>query len=52
MASVHVPSLWEHALGLSADLSQDPFLPHRHSGGEGVSWTWYVLDPFAHGLCF
>lgn len=42
---------WEHALGLSADPSQDPTPPpHRHSGGEGVSWTWHDIDPFAHGL--
>lgn len=41
---------WEHALGLSADPSQDRSPSHRHSGGEGVQWTWRVLDPFAHGL--
>lgn len=27
MATVHVPSLWEHALGLSADPSRTPSYP-------------------------
>lgn len=33
MASVHVPSLWEHALGLNADPSQEP---SHHTGTQVV----------------
>lgn len=41
MASVHVPSRWEHALGLNADPSQDPPYPTgiqvvKGSHGPGV----------------